>query len=41
MSRFLTAADAYVLLHHRLFEPLSEEFMCLPEDSIAVTERAG
>lgn len=36
MSRFLTAADAYVVLHHRLFEPLSEEFMCLPADSIAV-----
>lgn len=36
MSRFLTAADAYVMLHHRLFEPLSEEFMCLPADSIAV-----
>ena len=36
MSRFLTAADAYVVLHHRLFEPLSEELMCLPEDSIAV-----
>jgi hypothetical protein len=35
MSRFLTAADAYVVLHHRLFEPLSEEFMCLPADSIA------
>ena len=36
MSRFLTAADAYVVLHHRLFEPLSEEFMCLPADAIAV-----
>jgi hypothetical protein len=36
ISRFLTAADAYVALHHRLFEPLSEEFMCLPEDSIAL-----
>ena len=36
MSRFLTAADAYVVLHHRLFDPLSEEFMCLSEDSIAV-----
>jgi hypothetical protein len=36
ISRFLTAADAYVVLHHRLFEPLSEELMCLPEDSIAV-----
>jgi hypothetical protein len=35
MSRFLTAADAYVVLQHRLFEPLSEEFMCLPADSIA------
>jgi hypothetical protein len=35
-SRFLTAVDAYVVLHHPLFEPLSEEFMCLPEDSIAV-----
>jgi hypothetical protein len=35
MSRFLTAADAYVV-PHRLFEPLSEGFMCLPEDSIAV-----
>jgi hypothetical protein len=36
MSRFLTAADAYVVLHHRLFEPLSEEFVCLPANSIAV-----
>ena len=36
MSRFLTAADAYVVLHHRVFESLSEEFMCLPADSIAV-----
>jgi hypothetical protein len=36
MSRFLTAADAYVVLHHRSFEPLSEEFMCLPADSIAL-----
>jgi hypothetical protein len=34
-SRFLTAADAYVVLHHRSFEPVSEEFMCLPADSIA------
>jgi hypothetical protein len=34
MCRFLTAADAYVGLHPRVFEPLSEEFMCLPEDSI-------
>ena len=36
MSRFLTATGAYVVLHHRPFEPLSEEFMCLPEDSIAL-----
>jgi len=36
ISRFLTAADAYVVLHHRLFEPPSEEFMCLPEDSITL-----
>jgi hypothetical protein len=36
MSPFLTAADAYVVQHHRLFEPLSEEFMCLPADSIAL-----
>jgi hypothetical protein len=34
--RFLTAADAYVVLRHRVFEPLSEESMCLPADSIAV-----
>ena len=32
MSRFLTAADVYVALHYRVFEPLSEEFMCLPAD---------
>ena len=36
MSRFLAATDAYVVLHHGPFEPLSEEFMCLSEDSIAV-----
>lgn len=36
VSRFLTAVDEYVVQHHRLFEPLSEEFMCLPEDTIAV-----
>lgn len=36
MSRFLTAADAYVVMHDRLFEPLSEECRCLPADSIAV-----
>lgn len=36
MSRFQTAANAYVVRHHRLFEPLSEEFMCLPADSMAV-----
>lgn len=35
MSRFLTAVDAYVVEHHRLFEPLSEDMMCLPEDTLA------
>jgi hypothetical protein len=34
MSRFLTAVDAYVVEHHRLFEPLSEEMMCLPDDTL-------
>src|SRR3970040_1445575 len=34
VPRFLPAADEYVVQHHRLFEPLSEEFMCLPEDTI-------
>lgn len=35
MSRFLNAVDAYVVEHHRLFEPLSEEMMCLPDDTLA------
>ena len=35
VSRFLTAVDAYVVEHHRLFEPLPEGMMCLPEDTIA------
>ena len=35
VSRFLAAVDAYVVEHHRLFEPLSEGMMCLPEDTIA------
>ena len=35
VSRFLTAVDAYVVEHHRLFEPLSDGMMCLPEDTIA------
>jgi hypothetical protein len=35
VSRFLTAVDAYVVEHHRLFEPLDEGMMCLPEDTIA------
>jgi hypothetical protein len=35
VSRFLTAVDAYVVEHHRLFEPLPEGIMCLPEDTIA------
>jgi hypothetical protein len=35
MSRFLNAVDAYVVEHHRLFEPLSEAMMCLPEDTLA------
>ena len=34
MSRFLTAVDAYVVEHHRLFAPLSEEMMCLPEETL-------
>jgi hypothetical protein len=34
VSRFLTAVDAYVE-HHRLFEPLPEGMMCLPDDTIA------
>lgn len=33
LSRFLTAVDAYVIEHHRLFEPLPEGIMCLPEDT--------
>lgn len=36
VSRFLTAVDEYVVQHRRLFEPLAEGFMCLPEDTIAV-----
>jgi hypothetical protein len=35
VSRFLTAVDAYVIEHHRLFEPLPDGMMCLPEDTIA------
>ena len=35
VSRFLTAVDAYVVEHHRLFEPLPEGMMCLPDDTIA------
>jgi hypothetical protein len=35
VSRFLTAVDAYVVEHHRLFAPLPEGMMCLPEDTIA------
>jgi hypothetical protein len=35
VSRFLTAVDAYVVEHHRLFEPLPEGMMCLPEDTVA------
>lgn len=34
MSRFLRGVDEYVVEHHRLFEPLSEEMMCLPEDTL-------
>ena len=34
MSGFLTAVDAYIVEHHRLFAPLSEEMMCLPEDTL-------
>jgi hypothetical protein len=35
VSRFLNAVDAYVVEHHRLFEPLPEGMMCLPDDTIA------
>lgn len=35
VSRFRAAVDAYVVQHH-LFEPLSPELMCLPEDTVAV-----
>jgi len=35
VSRFLIAVDAYVVAHHRLFEPLPEWMMCLPDDTIA------
>lgn len=35
VSRFLTAVDAYVVEHHRFFEPLPEGMMCLAEDTIA------
>ena len=35
VSRFLTVVDAYVIEHHRFFEPLPEGMMCLPEDTIA------
>ena len=35
MSRFLRAIDAYVVHHHRMFEPLAEGIMCLPEDTLA------
>jgi hypothetical protein len=34
MSRFLTAIDAYVVEHHRVFDPLSEGMMCLPDDTL-------
>lgn len=35
MSRFAIAVEAYVVEHHRLFEPLSEDMMCLPDDTVA------
>jgi hypothetical protein len=35
VSRLLAAVDAYVVDHHRFFEPLPEGMMCLPEDTIA------
>ena len=35
MSRFFRAIDAYVVHHHRMFEPLAEGIMCLPEDTLA------
>jgi hypothetical protein len=35
MSGFLTAVDAYIVEHHRLDEPLSEDMTCLPEDTLS------
>ena len=34
VSRFRAAVETYVVRHH-VFEPLSPELMCLPEDTVA------
>lgn len=38
LSRFFKAVDSYVVQHHRLFEPIPDEIMCLPPDAL---EEAG